>query len=245
MASTWSLLKKIGQKKLDERRETREQDGKTRIDKDMPLGLRFGGIVEISQVDFILGGDDLKIQHPGTDMTVESYGAFTIGGYQVHRYYLSSPVGIYVLQLGTDEKKIIQECKLFLPYDEVCPNGPQDWGFWLDENSGYIGYSQFQLKDGTPYVRVWENADAMVVVEQDAQGNQLTRIPPIHYTEFVHLDRYGDKFEMLKYDSMLYGRKVNDSVDEYLLVSAIEGEDGASIQIMAGLELQQTAIKVI
>jgi hypothetical protein len=242
MAATWSLFKKIAGKKYDEIKESRDRPMSERIDKDFPLGIRLKGIVEIPEVDFILGGNDLKIKHPGESNVVVSYGTFPVGESSVKRFYLDARDQPYILQIVTDAKNLIEECKLFMPYDEIFP---QDWGFWLAEADGLIGYSEFQTKDGTQYLRVWDNPDQENVVQEDDQGNRITRIPPFQFTETICLDAYGEQTEKVNYDSMLYGRRVNDNSDEYLLVSAVEAEDGASVQIMVGIELQPASIKVI
>jgi hypothetical protein len=242
MAGTWSLLKRMALKKVDELKEPFQKSSLERIDKDLPLGLRFNGIVEIPQVDFILGGRELKITHPGESNTVLSYGTCQIGHSLVRRFYLDSPAGIYVLQIVTDPQSRIEECKLFMPYDEVYP---EDWDFWLSNKDGYIGLGLFQTKDGTQYFRVWDNPDTTTVIEQDDQGNQMTRIPPVEFLETVYLDAYGTKTESVTYDSMLYGRHINEQVDEYLLLSAVSEKDGASVQIMVGIELDPASIKAI
>jgi hypothetical protein len=248
MAGTWSLLKKIGLKKYDELSDSfqskdapRKKTG-PRIDKDLPLGLRINAIVDVPQVDFILGGDALKIKYPGSGSIVVSYGTFPMGKSMVHRFYLGSTEHVYMLQVVTDQKKAVEECKLFMSYDELYP---EDWDFWLSERDGYIGLDLFQTKDGARYDRVWQNPDARVIVEQDEHGNQLARIPPVEILETVYADPYGEQTETVKYDSMLYGRHLNDSVDEYLLVSAVSEKDGASVQIMTGIPLEPTTIKVI
>ena len=240
--STWGLFKRIALKKVDDLKDSLHKTGMERIDKDLPLGLRFNAIVEIPEVDFILGGSDLKIKHPGASNSVVSYGAFPIGDSSVHRFYLESSDTIYMLQIVLDMKKIVEECKLFMPYDVVYP---EDWGFWLSDKDGYIGLSVFETKDHTQYFRVWENDDAAQVVEEDKDGSRLTRVPTVQFIEKVYLDPYGEVTESIKYDSMLYGRHVNDKVDEYLLLSAVDEKDGASVQIMVGVELQVKSIKVI
>ena len=67
MSGTWSLFKRIGLKKVDELKDSLQKARMERVDVDLPLGLRFNAIVEVPEVDFILGGDDLKVKHPGTE----------------------------------------------------------------------------------------------------------------------------------------------------------------------------------
>jgi hypothetical protein len=242
MAGAWNLLKRMGLKKIDDLKDSYQKSMRERIEKDLPLGIRIQGIVEIPEVDFILGGEGLKIKHPGADNVVVSYGAFPVGSSMVHRFYLNAADLVYMLQIVADKNRSIEECKLFMPYDEIYP---QDWDFWLSDKNGYIGYEIFQTKDGVRYDRVWDNEDNKVVVEQDDQGNQITRIPPLEYMETVYLSPYGDETETVKYDSMLYGRHVNDNVDEYLLLSAVNEKEGASIQLLVGIDLQPSSIKVL
>ncbi len=202
-------------------------------------------MVEISEVDFILGGNDLKLTHPGTSNSILSYGTFPVGDSIVHRFYLDAPAQPYMLQVAVDAKKMVEECKLFMPYDEVYPQNSEDWAFWLADSDGYIGLSVFQVKDGTQYARVWENDGAETVVQEDESGNRITRIPPVQFEETIYLDPYGKETETVKYESMLYGRHVNDNLDEYILLSAVDEQDGASIQIMVGIELAPASMKVI
>jgi hypothetical protein len=240
MAGTWSLLKRIGRKKIDQIKDSVQEGRTEKIDLDLPLGLRMNGLVEISQVEFVLGGNDLKIKHPGTGSTVVAIGVFSLGQSNVRRLYLDSDNGMFMLQVVLDRNKTVEECKLFMPYDEIYP---EDWRFWLADEDGYIGLNVFQLKDGSQYSRAWEDEDAMTVVEQDDQGNQITRIPPLEYLETICHDRTGRSMETVKYDTMLYERQVNESLFEYLMVSAVNDQEGASVQIMVGIELQPGSIQ--
>jgi hypothetical protein len=160
----------------------------------------------------------------------------------MHRFYLESEKTVYMLQVVTDERKNLQEIKLFMPFDELYPD---DWDFWLSPRDGYIGMNVFQTKDGVEYFRVWENSGAETVLQDDGKGGRITRIPPLQFMEKISFDEYGRESEIVKYDSMLYGRHVNDNVDEYLLVSAVSEQDGASVQLMVGMELGAAALKVI
>ncbi len=243
MASTLDFLRRLGEKKYEGLKEAYRRVGAKRIDENLPLGLRFNGMLEIDEVDFILGQPDLKIIRPLNAEVILSYGRFPIGSSTVHRCYFSSGDTPYMLQVVTNDRdNALEECKLFMAYDEIYP---QDWNFWLSETDGYIGLSVFQLKDGTLYWRVWENNDAQVIVQQDAQGDPVTHIPPVQFIETIYYDAYGDRSETLKHDAMLYGRHVNQDVDEYLLISAVNEREGASVQIWVGLELSPTALKII
>ena len=205
-----------------------------RIDSDLPLGLRLNCTVAIPDVDFILAGNDLLTRYPGPDCSVVSYGMFPVGESMLHRFYLVSSEGPYMLQIVADSKNVIEECKLFMPFDEIFPG---DWGFWLAEQDGYIGLSIFDTKSSVRFFRVWANPDATRIVESNASGVTVDRIPPVRFVETIYLDPFGAKTETVTYETMLYGRHVTASVDEYLMISAVDESDGASVQIMVGLEL--------
>ena len=245
MCAMWNILRKVGLKKFDDVKDSFSRITDERIDLDLPLGLRFNCLVEIPEVDFILSGDELEIKHPGAANSVISYGNFPVGDSLVHRFYLNHPDHVYMLQVITDSRKIVEEAKLFMSYDEVFPQDGESWDFWLSDQDGYIGLNVFDSKVGKRYYRVWENPDAMKVLEQDASGNQINRIPPLSFLENLRMDPYGKNSETIKYDSMLYGRHVSDNVDEYLMLSATQESDGASIQIMVGIPMEPASIKVI
>lgn len=245
MCAMWNLLRKVGLKKIDDIKDSLSKATGERIDLNFPLGLRFNCLVEIPEVDFILAGDELEIKHPGASNSVISYGNFPVGESMVHRFYLDHLERVYMLQVITDSRQIVEEVKLFMSYDEVFPQDGEAWDFWLSDEDGYIGMNIFETKNAKRYFRVWENSDALRVLEQDASGNQINRIPPVSFLEDLRLDPYGKNSETVKYDSMLYGRNVDDNIDEYLLVSAAQERDGASVQIMVGIPLEPASIKVI
>jgi len=73
----------------------------------------------------------------------------------------------------------------------------------------------------------------------------ITKIPPVSFVEKIYSDPYGDSWEEVSHDAMLYGRHATTDVDEYLLVSAVEAQDGASIQLMVGLAVNPESLKVL
>ncbi len=242
MSNVWNVIKQMGLKKYGDMKDSYQRIGTERVDENLPLGLRLSGMIEIGAVDFILGGENLKIRPPASAEVILSYGRFPIGSVTVHRSYFASEGTPYMLQVAADSRGGIEECKLFMAYDEIYPH---DWDFWLSEKDGYIGLSVFQLKDQTQYFRVWQNDESQAVLEQDSDGNSITHIPPVQFLETLYYDPYGERTETVKYDAMLYGRQVNQDVDEYLLVSAVNEKDGASVQVMVGLELSPASLKII
>ena len=237
MLSNWGLLKRIIAKKASEKNEKRPIS--ERIDLSLPLGIRMKGIIEVPETDFILGGDQLKIKHPGSSNIVSAMGKFSIGDSTIHRFYLDAGDTIYMLQIIIDKKGAIEEGKLYMPFDEVYPN--QDgWDYWLNEKDGYIGYSLFQTEDGIQYQRAWDNDG-----EQINLPAGTNHIPPVEFTERIYHDAYGDSWEDVQHSAMLYGRDVTEDVQEFLLVSAVEEEDGASIQLMVGIPVEPTSLKVL
>ena len=178
MGSTLQLLKKMASKKAGELRDAfsgdRQGEG---IGKNLPLNLRMNALVEISEVDFLLGNADIKIQHPTGRGAVAAYGVAKIFRSTVHRFYLDfQDDQDYLLQIVVGENQDIEECKLFWSADTVYPD---DWDFWLNENTGYVGYSVFDTSDKTRYYRIWENPGAEKAVEEGEGGETNNRACPL------------------------------------------------------------------
>jgi hypothetical protein len=234
---TWAILKAAAKKKLSWGPTERK-----RIDANSPLGIRVGGMLSISSPDFILGDGQLKIKGPSEDLYVVSYGQFMLGGFRGHRFYLSAGERLYMLQIVENNQGQIDECKLYSLHDEVIP-AKDEWDFWLNDEDGSIGLSEFQLKPedgGILYSRVWENAS-----EQNSTGDGFTHIPPVEIREAIYMDPYGDVVEHSDQMVMLYGRSVMEGLDEYLFVGVAEDKDGASVQITVGIPVNTTDITVL
>lgn len=244
MGSTLQLLKKMASKKAGELRDAFSGDTQGEgIGKNLPLNLRMNALVEISEVDFLLGNDDIKIRHPKGRGVVAAYGTAKIFRSIVHRFYLDfQDDQDYLLQIVVGENQEIEECKFFWSADTVYPD---DWDFWLNEDTGYVGYSVFDTSDKTRYTRIWENPGAEKVVDEGEGGERITRVPPVDFTETLYVDANGEKTEIVKHSAMLYGRHANDKVDEYLLVGLDEYADTAFIHLLIGLELNPSSLEVI
>ncbi|MGO9567154.1 MAG: DUF2491 family protein [Desulfomonilaceae bacterium] len=244
MGSTLQLLKKMAAKKAEDLRGAFSGGKKGEgIGKDLPLHLRISAFVEISEVDFLLGSDDIKVRRPEGRGVVAAYGVAKVFRSTVHRFYLDfQDDQDYLLQIVVGENQDIEECKFFWSADTVYPD---DWDFWLNENTGYIGYSVFDTPDKTRYSRVWENPGAEKVVEEGEGRERITRVPPVDFSETLYFDSDGEKTEMVKHSAMLYGRHANDKVDEYLLVGLDEYADTAFVHLLIGLELNPSSLDVI
>jgi hypothetical protein len=215
-----------------------DEDRKEIAGKALPLGLTLNSVVQIPTFDFIPNGCELKIKQPVTPIPVSAYGAIPIEQSILHRFYLGSEDSVYMIEVVTDDENTIQECKLFMVYEQIYP---ADWDTWLSDHEGSIGLGVFMTKDETLYFRIWQNEDEQTVLEEE-DGYQLTWIPP-QLEEIVCFASHGRDPETVYYYSMLYGRQVTECIDEFLLLSAADENRGASVKIMVGIELDPASIK--
>ena len=255
--STWTILKKIAGNKARELGNLLSSGKELeRIDKNLPLGLRFGALVVIPETDFILGADNgLKVVYPKGKGIVTAYGTFKLDPFVIHRFYLTfEDDQVYVLQVVIDGDGTVEECKLLMPWDEVYPPDDDDeertktkafWDYWLSDQDGYIGYSVFQSNDKTLYSRTWEHTGPGFVIARADDESDIDRKPPVSFVEILYLDRFGQKTERVEYTGMMYGRQVNDDVDEYLLVAVVEDSEGAAVRLQVGVDLNPAALTII
>ena len=193
-----------------------------------PLGLGLGRAVAFEEAPFILLDGAIPIAYPGGQCLVIGHGTLEAGGVTAHRYYLSAPGGGLAGMLQVVDNA---ECRFFRPFDEVHPASPGEWGFWLDDEDGYIGYPTFEAKGGL-YQRLWSPG--------------RTRIAPLSLEETVtRADGGSGRAEL---SLMLYGRPVvtpGGQVTEYLLVSAVRTEEGGAwVDLMLGIDLLPSSLTV-
>jgi hypothetical protein len=192
---------------------------------------RVGMVLPVDPAPFLLAAGLTKIKPPeesGT-ISVEAVGLLRYGDVLLHRLYLPGGRAFFQLHLGRDGRP--DECRYFSVLDEVMPADPQEWAFWLDPAQGLIGWPSFQTKDGKLYGRVW--------------GPGETRIPPRDIEETrQHLDRVDHR----RMQAMLYGAPSGGTPpapeNEYILVSAIEADGQAWIEIDAGIDINPAALSL-
>jgi len=192
---------------------------------------RVGMVLPIDPAPFLLAAGLTKVQPPAESGTtsVEAVGLLRAGDVLLHRLYLPGGRGFFQLHLGPDGRP--DECRYFSVIDEVSPATPEEWGFWLDPAQGLIGWPSFQTKDGKVYGRVW------------ASGQN--RVPPREIEETLqHLDRV----ERRRLQVMLYAAPTGGAApapeSEYILVSAIDIEGQAWVEVDAGIDINPAALNL-
>jgi hypothetical protein len=227
------------------------EEKKTRIDTALPLGLRVGSRVKISEVPFMLAGEGIYVAYPGEESLVGAYSESDMAGLKSFRFYLKdrndeaqeSILLALMDESGSDVAEIYlfrEQAEIPLYYnslDEVPPDGDEvnAVNFWIGEQAGIIGMPLFNTPDDIVYERLWQN-------ELDAH------IPPLSMNERIHLDPYGDTIMQVEHlGTMLYARSVeglSDAVDEYIMPTVEKDDDGFRVRIWVGLPLALSDIEL-
>lgn len=196
--------------------------------KDYPLGAHLNAVLRFDPTDFILAGDSIKVALPAGDITVMAIGEFRCLGMPFYRYYLKDmDDNEWVLQVS-DDNEGDREVVLYQTLDEVFPD---DWDFWLNEETGLIGYKDFQTPDGLTYSRTLR-----------VPGPDYAR--PVQFMENIR----GEVALHIDHAMMLYNRSIevagSPEFTEFLLVSREIDEDGALVRIMAGVPVNPMSLSI-
>lgn len=189
---------------------------------------RLGMTVSIDPTPFLLAGEAIKVPMPKAGTT----SVVALGRYEDEprfaRLHLDDGS---VLEVHTDADGNPDECRYFAEIDVVTPADAEEWGFWLAKGEGAIGWMDFKTQDDKLYARVWEPGPEWV--------KPRVRVETI---ETLGGNRRS------KIQSMLYaaptGQPDPAPEAEYILVSAVEGEDGAKVQIHAGLPINPASLNI-
>ena len=231
---------------LKDRFKNRSAD-KSRVDLDLPLDLRMGSRIQISEAPFLLTGEESMLQYPGEESLVGGFSDSKMAGLRTFRLYLKdrdreSQESMLML-LTDDAGKNVDELYLFREYTEVplyyvkmneIPSDGDEVNsvdFWIDDSEGIIGMPLFHTPEELTYERLWEP-------DRDA------RIPALQFSEQVNLDPYGESvLEVEHLGTMLYARthdSVGGSCDEYLLPTVEKDDEGFRVRIWVGMPLSQS-----
>jgi hypothetical protein len=195
-----------------------------------PSRFRLGMTLTLDPTPFVLAAGSTKVPRPaaaGETVSVQAVGTLGDGGL-LHRLYLDE-ASFFQLHLG--EGGIPDECRYFARIDQVTPADANEWGFWLDQSEGVIGWPQFQTKDGKLYDRAWSPGGA--------------RVPPRRFEEKVET---AQGTETRRLQAMLYAAPTGAAppapATEYVLVAAAEAGAQAWVDISAGIDVNPAALSL-
>jgi len=232
----WHIFKTVAAKKAGEFKSSiTRHKSKEKVDNNLPFGIRLNSSISLDQTHFIVYENELNMDPPGKSCIVEAYGKADISGSVVHRFYLADTENennqsmLQVITSGRagEHEPRVEECRLFKTLDEIFPQSEDEWGFWLDDADGYIGWHLFEDKNQTRYQRVWGEDDR-------------DKIPPVSFSETVYFDPQGNHTTRIDSTGMLYGRWINeeDNAAELLLLSTeASNDDQALVHIYTGVDL--------
>jgi hypothetical protein len=190
---------------------------------------RVGMTFPVDPAPFLLAAGATKVKPPeaGGMISIEALGLVADGAVSLHRLYLPGREAFFLLHLGPDGTP--DECRYFSLLDQVTPNSPDEWGFWLAPADGMIGWPQFQTKDGKTYDRIWAPGDGRVAPRQQVETLQ---------------DLGG--LTQRKIQAMLYGAHTGAAPPapqvDYVLVCAVEQGDEAWIEVHAGIDINPATL---
>lgn len=207
--------------------------GSSRRTPYRPQWFRVGMTIPVDPSLFILAGPHTHVLPPEAStssglLSVESLGEAVCQGIVWHRLYVSG--GRHFFQVHLDAHGNPDECRYFSRLDEVNPADAEEWGFWLDEAEGAIGWPDFQTRDGVLFQRIWTPG--------------ANRIAPREIDESLT----GDGARSRRHRAMLYARPTGVAAPapttEYLLVSAVEENGAAWVALYAGIDVSVSALQL-
>ena len=198
-----------------------------------PLGLRIGAAVDIDTLPLRMHADDLHVELPEETLIIVAQGYVDLGdASHAHRYYTADDTMIQVLTVAGMEDQHVEELTLFVPYKSYYPDGDGAWAQWTSKG-GKLGAPTFRIDDGTEYSRIWFDT-----TEGYAE--------PVEFTESVYEDPDSDECSVVFHKVMLYGQNLEaGKKNEYLMVSVESYEGEMTVELMVGVDLELSSLKVI
>lgn len=134
-------------------------------------------------------------------------------------------------ELHLDASGNPDECRYFGLIDTETPASQGEWEAWLKPGEGMIGWEAFETTDKAAYGRVWQPGPEWVEPRE-----RVELVESIGGTRRVTTR------------SMLYaapsGVPEPGPQAEYILVTAVEDDDGARVEIRAGIEVNPASITI-
>ncbi len=198
-----------------------------------PFGLRIGAAVDIDTLPLRMHAADLHVELPEETMMIVAQGYVDLGdSTHAHRYYTSDETMIQVLTVAGMEEQHVEELTLYVPYESHYPDSEGAWAQWTAQG-GRLGAKMFRLDNGTEYSRIWFDT-----TEGHAE--------PVEFTESVYEDPESDECSQVFHKVMLDGRNLEKGKkNEYLLISVEDYEGEKTVELMIGVDLEFSSLKVI
>ncbi len=197
----------------------------------VPSHFRVGMVMTVDLSPFILAAGATKVTPPDASadgrMTVAALGR--IDATALVRLHLHDRKGLF--QLHLDASGTPDECRYFSLFDEVTPADAGEWDVWLNPAEGMIGWPEFQTQDGKLYQRVWSPGHGKVM--------------PLDLVEQIATEEGS---ETIRLKSMLYaaptGLAAPAPTTEYILVSAVERQGQAWVELRAGIDINPATLEL-
>jgi len=197
----------------------------------VPSHFRVGMVMTVDLSPFILAAGATKVTPPDASadgrMTVAALGR--IDATALVRLHLHDRKGLF--QLHLDASGTPDECRYFSLLDEVTPADAGEWDVWLNPAEGMIGWPEFQTQDGKLYQRIWSPGRGKVM--------------PLDMVEQIAT---ADGSETIRLKSMLYaaptGLAAPAPTTEYILVSAVERQGQAWVELRAGIDINPATLEL-
>ena len=216
-------------------RELKAKFSKSDEDDDFPtpLGLRIGAVVDIDTLPLRMHAANLHIELPEETLLIAAQGYVELGdATYAHRYYAADDTMIQVLTVGGMEDHHVQEMTVYVPFKSYYPEGEGGWAQWTGRG-GKLGATTFHLDDGTEFGRIWFDT---------TEGHA----DPAEFTESVYEDAESDGHSDIFHRAMLFGRNLDaGKKNEYLLVSVESYEGQETVELMVGVDLEFSTLRVL
>lgn len=198
--STFGVFKHIVKHKLGQ-----QAKDESRIDIGLPLNLKIGSMVSISEIPFIINSDKMLITKPNTDHIVMAIGNICISQQISHyKFYLEdvkNPESNSIVQIST-KKDEVEDMMFIQQYDMIRPADEPGWELWLNEHLGLIGGPDFKVSDS----------------DKNREETYVRCTPRAFLSETVIFDPYGEDGSKIENLQAIYSRQL-DGLSEYCIVS--------------------------
>jgi hypothetical protein len=216
-------------------RDIKNKFSKSSEDDELPtpLGLRIGAAVDIDTLPLRMHADDLHVELPEETILIVAQGYVDLGDNSyVNRYYGENDTMIQVLTVNGVEDQHIEEITLYVPYKSIYPGNEGEWAQWTAKG-GKIGAPSYRFADGTEYDRIWFDT---------TPGH----VEPVVLTEKVYEDAESEEANNIVQQVMLFGRNLEEGKkNEYLLITVEAYEGEKTVELMVGVDLDLSSVKVI